>query len=312
MINTVKNTKRIFILALAMLSVLCLITSCGGEKSDYKYESVDGGVMITGYTGNDKALVVPEKIDGKTVISVGEAAFDTSQIESIELPETVTQIGKYAFRRCGKLKNVVIKGKITEIADGAFNYCMVLEKIEIPDTVERIGENAFGKAALKKIELPDSVKIVADYAFYNCTALTSFKGGKSLESIGNNAFAGCAHLKELVLEDGLKSVGEFAFASCVSMKDIQFPSGVETLESGVFAGIPFEEYTVSKSIKTIRTNVFAGCKKLKKIYIPDSVETMDSDIFVDCRGFVICGIRDSAAEIYADEYGYKFEEYNFE
>ena len=303
--------RKFLIFVLALSLAVCLLASCG-EKSDFKYEKTEGGIKITGYTGKEMKVVVPEKIDGKTVVAIGEAAFDTSLIESIELPESVTVMEKYAFRRCGNLSEVIIKGSFKEIPDGAFNYCLALEKLTIPDGVERIGENAFGKAALKELVLPDSVKEIDDYAFYTCSGLTSFEGGKELLTIGNNAFAGCTHLSELKLEEGLQTVGEFAFSGCVHMTEIQLPSTVEELALGVFSGIPFEEYTVSSSVKTIRSNVFAGCKTLKKIYVPESVETMDVDIFLDCKGFTICGIRDSQAEIYADVYGFKFEEYNFE
>ena len=302
--------RRSFILLIAAVLLMISLSACG-PKTDFEYEKTEGGVVITGYNGEDKEIVIPEEIGGKAVVAIGNAAFDMKQITSVEIPESVTAIGKYAFRRCGKLTSVTIKGKLTEIADGVFHYCGGLEKITLPDTVERIGINAFCMTGLKEIELPDSVKTIDAYAFYECHELEGFTAGKGLESIGECAFAACAHLNKLTLPEGLKSVGDYAFSSCVSLGEIKLPSTVDTLSAGVFAGMPYEEYTVQPSVKTIKAYAFQSCIALKKIYIPESVENIEADAFIECKGVTICGVRDSAAEIFADTYGFKFEEYTF-
>ena len=75
---------------------------------------------------------------------------------------------------------------------------------------------------------------------------------------------------------------------------------------------PLTDYTVSSGVKVIKDRAFSGCANMKKIYIPPTVETIEDGAFFACKGLIICGKRDSMAEIYADTYGFKFEEYNFD
>ena len=305
------SAKKCCLPILLILTVLCcLLTGCG-EKDGYVFEKTEGGVMITDYTGEEKNIIIPETLGGKTVVAIGEAAFEAKLIETVKIPETVTLMEKYAFRRCGYLKSVTIEGRIKSLPDGAFNYCTSLAEITLPDTLEVIHENAFGKSGLTKITLPDSVKIISDYAFYECHSLTEFSGGKGLENIGNNTFGNCVHLASVKLEEGLKTVGEYAFSGCVSLTDINIPTTLNKLSAGVLSGLQFTEYTVPDGIESVETYAFAGCKKLEKIYIPENVKTIMADAFKDIKGLVICGVRDSQAEIYADTYGYKFEEHVF-
>ena len=303
--------KRIVLFVLTAIALICILVSCG-EKSDFAYEkNKEGEIVITGYNGEEMNVIVPDTINGKTVVAIGEAAFDASKIERIELPETVVEIGRYAFRRCGKLTEVTIKGNVETIEAGTFNFCSVLKKVTLPDTVKTIEDNAFGVSAITEITLPDSLVTLGDMVFYDCRSLKAVKCGKGLEAIGGGCFSGCTSLTDITFNDSLKTIGEMAFAGC-GFTSLDIPNGVEVLEPTVFAACTFTEYTVSSGIKTIKRKAFADCKSLKKIYIPENVEKIETDAFSGTKDLVICGVRDSEAEIFADTYGFKFEEYNFE
>lgn len=301
--------KILYTLILVSLAII-LLTSCG--KSEYTYEKVENGVAITGYTGDATHIIIPEKIGRKNVVAIGESAFDATRIISVVVPDSVKTIEKYAFRRCGNLTNIVLPKGLNRIEEGTFTFCSALQKIDIPNGVEYIGTNAFAGTALSKVTLPDSVKVVGDYVFYNCTHLTSFKAGKGLEELGKYAFANCISLKSPELNEGLKKMGNNCFEHCSSMTEFDIPAKVETLEMGLFAHSAIENITIAGGVKKISYYVFEGCKSLNNVYISPSVNEMDSNIFNECKGFVIHGVRDSQAEIYADTYGFKFQEYNFE
>ena len=68
--------RRILLIILSLCFTFAL-TACelpgiGGEKVDpgWVYEEVDGGVMITGYTGDAEVPSIPWEIDGKEVVSI--------------------------------------------------------------------------------------------------------------------------------------------------------------------------------------------------------------------------------------------------
>ena len=122
----------------------------------------------------------------------------------IEIPNSVTNIGAWAFRDCDKLQEVKFPVGLREIPDGLFyryyNFGEFrLERFVVPEGVERIGKYAFyGNRKLGEVRVPKSVKEIGDYAFCNCTSLTNVVfEGESRPKIGEGAFRGCERLKGL-------------------------------------------------------------------------------------------------------------------
>lgn len=116
-----------------------------------------------------KNVVIPSKIDGKTVVRIHKEAFQKSDIESIVMPDTVKVIDNNAFESCKKLSKVTLPNNISQINDFTFFECESLEEIQLPNSVEILGADAFGECtSLKKINVPASLNEVDDFAFYDC------------------------------------------------------------------------------------------------------------------------------------------------
>lgn len=302
---------RSIILILLLCAILALTASCG-KNSNYEYEKVEGGVKITKYIGEATDVTIPEKIGGKTVVAIGQSAFDAAHIESLVVPKTVTSIEKYAFRRCHDLKSVTLNANIKVLETSLFHYCAHLQEVNIPDTVELIKDNVFGHTGLKSIVIPDSVKEIQEYGFINCYSLESIDSGSGLETIGDYAFSGCVALKNVTLRDQVKNIGKYAFSSCAALTEIDLPESLTVLSEGVLTGAPIKEIFIPRSVKKIETLSLSACEALTNVYItPDTTEFDRNEIFEDSKNVVIRGIRDSAAEIFADSYGFKFEPYEF-
>ncbi len=81
------------------------------------------------------------KIENGVLISVQEGWRRTAVI-----PNTVTEIGPYAFRGCKHVKKVVVPDGVTKIARHAFDidYSHTIEEINIPATVTEIGDKIIG------------------------------------------------------------------------------------------------------------------------------------------------------------------------
>ena len=115
----------------AVLLALCILlafSACGnvnakeGEPANgFLWENNYNEVTITGYVGPNTKLVIPTKINGKSV----------------------TKIESYAFRDFEALESVVIPEGVKEICNSAFRYCPGLKSITIPKSVEKIGSNVF-------------------------------------------------------------------------------------------------------------------------------------------------------------------------
>ena len=62
---------------------------------------------------------------------------------TVNVPDSVTVIGEYAFRDCEKLENVILSSKLVKIETNAFWNCNQMKSIKIPKSLQFIGEDAF-------------------------------------------------------------------------------------------------------------------------------------------------------------------------
>ena len=100
----------------------------------------------------DKVIVVPEKIGGEEVITVGTGAFYENEAEAIVLPDTVRVIEESAFLGCENLKYVYLGAGLKETGYIMFSACKSIEKIEIPEGVEKVnGMIAFNCPSLTSL-----------------------------------------------------------------------------------------------------------------------------------------------------------------
>ena len=119
-------------------------------------------------------------------------------IEEVEIPDTVTEIGSYAFHNFRKVKKINIPNSVTRIGLGAFLWCESLESVTIPNSVTSIGEYAFNSCkSLAIITIPNSVTSIGYCAFNSCGSLTSITIPESVTSIGVRAFEYCSSLTNI-------------------------------------------------------------------------------------------------------------------
>ena len=79
------------------------------------------GIKITGYTGNDKTVVIPEKIGDKFVTAIGGGAFTNKNIEALVMGRRILKIEDGAFVGCSELKTVYYPDGIYYISNAAFD-----------------------------------------------------------------------------------------------------------------------------------------------------------------------------------------------
>lgn len=127
---------------------------------------------ITKYVESDTVVVIPSKINGVTVETIGNTAFQNSAVTSVTIPDSVTAIYSGAFANCSQLTNISIPNSVTFIGFSTFEHC----------------------TSLKSITLPSSLSSISEALFFGCSQLTTIHIPVSVTSIGNNAFADCPSL----------------------------------------------------------------------------------------------------------------------
>ncbi len=86
---------------------------------DYCIDNYEDGVKIVAYFGSETNLVIPEYINGKSVLAIGENAFIFNEyLEVLELNEELKLIKNHAFKDCFNLERVYINGDFIKSIDG--------------------------------------------------------------------------------------------------------------------------------------------------------------------------------------------------
>ena len=286
---------------------------------DYQYTLLeDGTAEIHSYwfdyywADDDSAreLVIPEKLDGHTVTSIGNGSMGDNGFKRVVIPDTVTRIGDSAFAFCQYLESVVIPDSVTEIGQKAFIYCFALADLTLPDSVTKIGDKAFmGCHALTSVTIPDSVTELGENPFDYCMSLTSIEVSPdhpALEVVDGVLF-GRADRRLITylftkedtdyeIPEGTEIIGAWAFADNYSLRSVVIPESVTELREDAFGGCEaLESVTIPGSVRVVGNDAFALCKSLKSVTIADGVEIIGDGAFAQCFSLESVAIPDSVA-----------------
>ena len=107
-----------------------------------------------------------------------QEVLDEGGPEEITLPDSIAQIGPYAFWRCVRLRRITLPPDLVSLPAGCFGECIRLEEITLPDRLQTIGwmpaptDQAMpdtgvfaGCHALKQITLPAGVSALGAHLF---------------------------------------------------------------------------------------------------------------------------------------------------
>ena len=216
--------------------------------------------------------------DALTKIEDGDLKAIKPYLTSVTIPNSVTEIGEYAFRGCSSLasfkgqyaskdgRSLIIDGElrffagaglvkykipdsVTEIGEEAFYGCKSLTSVTIPNSVTKIGKEAFAYSSLTSVTIPDSVTKIGDSAFSWCKSLTSVTIPDSVTEIGDSAFYSCEALTSVTIPDSVTEIGDSAFYSCEALTSVTIPN----------------------SVKKIGDSAFGWCKSLTSVRLPRGV-----------------------------------------
>ena len=291
-------------------------------------------IIVFIFNNNDnKSKELKEIKISDSVSKITESKFaDYSNLENVEIPNSVTEIGRYAFVGCSSLKEIKIPNSITKIDDGVFESCINLENVEIPNSVIEIGKGTFaGCSNLAEIKVPDSVTVIGDSAFARCSSLKKITIPDSVVKMEGSIFAGCSSLKEIIIPKSIKRVGENtfyrceklekatipesvisignrAFSYCSSLREIKIPSSVTSIQKGTFSYCSsLREIEIPNSVTMIDNSAFSYCSSLEEVKIPNSVTFIGQSAFLLCDNIYICCNKGSYAERYAKGNNIRFK-----
>ena len=171
---------------------------------------------------------------------IGKGAFyDCTILISIYGLENtkITHIYDETFYNCLRLDNIELPDTITTIGKHAFNNCQAMTITKIPDTVRTIGEGAFGNChSIERIEIPAGVASIQEYAFHACENLREVILNEGLCFINEGAFTNCTALESIVIPSTVYCIEKDAFYLCSALTNVTICEGVNRIETAAFAG----------------------------------------------------------------------------
>lgn len=216
-------------LCAALMLALTGLGASAETSGAFEYARVEGGVEITGWSGEGTAIEVPDDIGGERVVSIGANAFAGSELaERITLPEGLTALGDRAFADCYSLEAIRVPASVAQVGVNPFAGCESLRRLELAEgqgALMTINGVLFGDGGsrlifcprtlpMERYVIPEGTRRVDARAFSYCNRLLSVTVPDSVTEIGPDAFEGRANLTLVV---GRESCGE-AYARANDIK----------------------------------------------------------------------------------------------
>ena len=223
-------------------------------------------------------------------------------MESIELPDSITSIGEYAFYKCINLVNISFPSELTTIERYAFGLCHKIKSVDLPNIqsiadygfsyCKNLEEISFGKNFVidsnsystfngifkcpklrsisvsndnPKLSVYENVIYTKDYTdiLYAPSTLSEIKFHDNLKTIKDNQFLNNKQITSVILNQNLNEINSNSFCGCINLKSVIF----------------------SKSLKSIGYNAFSGCINLESdiLLSETSISLLDDYSFSMCK-----------------------------
>ena len=209
----------------------------------------------------------------------------TSEISTVNIPETVTNNGKtytvtgigyYAYGEQFGVEHVIIPKTGTQIADMAFRYCYDLKTVTLMGGSPTIGNLAFVYAGGER-----------DLYIYDLYGWCSIKYVHE-ESAGNYHVPLNGHL----------------YLNDEEILDLVIPSGIETLNNTCAGARYLKSITLPATVKAIKGQTFDGCDRVRDLYCefadPQQVELVENAFIGINKNECVLHVPHSAKSLYAN------------
>lgn len=286
----------------------------------------DGTCYITGFSKSgevDKTgeLVIPEEINGLTVVGISSYAFDgCKELTKVVIPDTVTVIESRVFQNCSKLETIVISKNLTSLGANAFyNTAFYKNEANWDGTLLYLDNYLIAayKSTSGEITIKDGTKLMPGSLFADNEKITKVTIPSSMAVVSGSAFSNCKVLTEVVLSEGVTEIGKMAFWNCPKLVKMTIPASIEKFGQSALGNTRIKEpyyngtvdqwvnidfdsygdnpaYTAGTlyingeklteaviSTPIVKENAFKNCKTLEKVTFTDSVVEIQDSAFSD-------------------------------
>lgn len=291
--------------------------------ADYAFSSRDVRKRpnpITGAYCNDSVSIVMLNTNLESVGRYALSGF--TGVSLLVIPDSVIEIGAYAFYGCSHLENVSLPKNLKVIPEGCFSDC-ALKYVEFPGSLEEIGAGAFkcnsvtdGESAtvyrteqnLTKVVIPDNVMVVGDEAFLGCAYLADIEVNGKFNYFGYDVFKktawydskpdgmivigelvynykGVFEEKSLTIPDYVSCIAARAFFTC-KIQTVELPKGV-VICNEAFRSTELKKLIIPDGVTELLPYVFKACYHLHTVVLPKSLKKLSAQTFLTSGNFTV-------------------------
>ena len=211
------------------------------------------------------------------------------QMTSVEIPNPIEIVGKYAFISCESLTSVTIPNSVKKLKEGVFYACYALKNIEFGRNVEEVSDRCmYFCSGLTSVVFGESISGIGLTAFMNCTSLHTLAIPNSIESIGPSAFKDCSGLTSVTIGNNVKSINYEAFNGCSAISSIVIPDSVTSIGDKIFYRCQnLTNVVVGSGVTSIGDNAFTNSGLGNILMKPTTPPEIGRDILPISSGLVI-------------------------
>ena len=261
----------------------------------------------------------------KNVYSNGEL------ITEVVIPESITEIKRYAFYGWDTLTKVVMHDNVTSIGRYAFDACVGLTTVRLSNGLTSLGDSAFRGNTNLAYNTYDNAKYLGNetnpyiaLVSYTDREITSCEINENTKMIGSTAFLACKNLTSIYIPQSVIAIGDSAFQNCTSLATVTFAenSQVNSISNVFYGCSSLKSIIIPANCTELGYMTFYGCSSLTSIYIPKNVIKEGKNTFINCSNLVIycefteeeCQMADgwnnnSTSTTCTTYYGYTLEQY---
>ena len=264
--------RKFFVLTLALMA----------SAISFAYNFGDGGLFFNIIDQENKLVEVTYQIE--------RSEENYSNLTHVTIPDTVMRgrvkyavvsIGNMAFHKCQTLESIVIPDHITNIGTNVFDGCTALTSVQLPRTITYLNSSLFSNCkSLRTFTIPDNITSIYGSVFQSCHSLSEVNIPSSVTSIGKYAFRYCNSLKSITIPNSVKTIDRGAFYQCKALTDVQLPDSLTTITQEMFYECTaLESITIPAGVTHIGHNAFYWCSKLKTMTLHNKIEYIDEWAF---------------------------------
>lgn len=238
------------------------------------------------------ALIIPDD-----VTEISAYAFSGTFVGSVSFSPRLKRIYDDAFLRCVSLTGTLtLPETLTYIGREAFKECSLTGELHLPNNLECIGGSAFENAGyfVGGLKLPDKITKLYGSTFYS-SPKGAFSGNLDLNNViefGESEFSYCHFTGELEIPDGtiIIPASFMEIRAGQGLSKVVIPASLKKIGKFAFYCQNIENMVFQDGLLAVEYMAFASCDQIKKIEIPSTMQLIGEDAFSDCFNLsnIIC------------------------